>query len=64
MPTAGSVGIAHGRTGLYALPVPGGWSLIGRTNLALFDPDAHPINLLQVGTRVRFVSVSAEDLGW
>ena len=61
---AGSVGIADSRTGLYALPVPGGWSLIGRTNAPLFDPKADPVNLLQVGSRVRFVSVSAGDLGW
>lgn len=61
---AGSIGIADGRTGLYALPVPGGWSLIGRTNAPLFDPAAEPVNLLQVGTRVRFVSVSAGDLDW
>ncbi len=59
---AGSVGIADDRTGLYALPVPGGWSLIGRTNAPLFDPSAEPLNLLQVGSRVRFVSVGPEDL--
>ena len=53
---AGSVGIADGRTGLYALPVPGGWQLIGRTDAALFDADRDPPNLLNVGDRVLFVA--------
>ena len=52
---AGSIGIAGGRTGVYALPVPGGWSLIGRTALELFNATAEPPNRLDVGTRVRFV---------
>lgn len=54
---AGSVGIADGRTGLYALPGPGGWVLIGRTSYPLFDATAdHPF-ALKAGMRVRFVAV-------
>ncbi len=54
---AGSVGIAGGRTGLYALPGPGGWPLIGRTPLALFDPESERPFLLEPGMRVRFRAV-------
>lgn len=51
---AGSIGIAGGRTGIYALPGPGGWPLIGRTPEPLFDaPAADPFRL-QPGVRVRF----------
>ena len=54
---AGSVGIADGRTGLYSLPGPGGWVLIGRTSYPLFDATAdHPF-ALTAGMRVRFVAV-------
>ena len=53
----GSVGVAEARTGLYALPGPGGWSLIGRTEASLFDPRADPPARLAPGQRVRFVPV-------
>jgi KipI family sensor histidine kinase inhibitor len=48
---AGSVGLAGGRTGLYALAGPGGWPLIGRTEAALWRGDSP---LLRPGDRVRF----------
>lgn len=51
---AGSVGIAGGRTGIYALPGPGGWPLIGRTPEPLFDADAVEPFRLRPGMRVRF----------
>jgi len=54
---AGSVGIADGRTGLYALPGPGGWALIGRTSYPLFDATADRPFALRPGSRVRFVAV-------
>jgi KipI family sensor histidine kinase inhibitor len=57
---AGSVGIADGRTGLYALPGPGGWPLIGRTSFGLFDPVADDPFPIRAGMRIRFVSVGAE----
>ncbi|MGB5335015.1 MAG: 5-oxoprolinase subunit PxpB [Woeseiaceae bacterium] len=56
---AGSVGIADGRTGIYALPSPGGWTLIGRTPYPLFDATAEDPFRLHVGMRVRFVAVAA-----
>ncbi|MFT7724689.1 MAG: 5-oxoprolinase subunit PxpB [Roseateles sp.] len=52
---AGSVGIGGAQTGIYPLATPGGWQLIGRTPLALFDPQAEPPTLLAPGDRVRFV---------
>ena len=52
---AGSVAIADSRTGLYALSSPGGWNIIGKTLLRLFDPLAVEPFLLSPGMRVRFV---------
>jgi KipI family sensor histidine kinase inhibitor len=57
---AGSIGIADGRSGVYALPVPGGWQLIGKTSVELFNPDNDPPNSLATGTRVRFVAVEEQ----
>ncbi|RTL37514.1 MAG: 5-oxoprolinase subunit PxpB [Burkholderiales bacterium] len=56
---AGSVGIGGAQTGIYPLATPGGWQLIGRTDLALFNPQAEPPTLLAPGDRVRFVAVDA-----
>ena len=53
----GSVGVAGGLTGLYALAGPGGWPLIGRTPLALFRADEAQPMLLRSGTRIRFVAI-------
>jgi len=55
---AGSVGIGGAQTGIYPLATPGGWQLIGRTSLALFDPHATPPTLLAPGDLVRFVAAS------
>jgi len=54
---AGSVGIAGGFTGMYAVAGPGGWPLIGRTPLALFRPSQAQPFVLRIGARVRFVSI-------
>lgn len=51
----GSVGLAGPRTGIYPTASPGGWQLIGRTDLSLWDQDADPPATLPPGTRVRFV---------
>ncbi|WP_211442470.1 5-oxoprolinase subunit PxpB [Collimonas humicola] len=53
---AGSVGIGGSQTGIYPAASPGGWQLIGRSELQLFDPGANPPTLLQPGDRVRFVA--------
>lgn len=57
---AGSVGIGGAQTGVYPVASPGGWQLIGRTPLALFDPARDPATLLRAGDRVRFVAVPAD----
>jgi KipI family sensor histidine kinase inhibitor len=54
---AGSVGIGGAQTGIYPRESPGGWRVIGRTRLALFDPAREPPALLAPGDRVRFVTV-------
>lgn len=58
---SGSVGIADGRTGLYALGSPGGWTLIGKTPYKLFDPGAEQPFALSAGMRVRFKAVPADE---
>jgi inhibitor of KinA len=52
----GSVGIAGRQTGIYPLESPGGWQIIGRTQLDIFTPDAEPPCLLAAGDQVRFVA--------
>jgi KipI family sensor histidine kinase inhibitor len=52
---AGSVAIADGQTGVYPLPSPGGWRLIGRTKRAMFDPASTEPFAIRAGDRVRFV---------
>lgn len=52
---AGSVGIGGRQTGVYPFATAGGWRLIGRTALTLFDPQREPMSLLEIGDRVRFV---------
>jgi KipI family sensor histidine kinase inhibitor len=51
----GSVAIGGPQAGVYPLASPGGWRLIGRTILRLFDPQAVPPPLLRMGDRVRFL---------
>ncbi len=56
---AGSVGIAGGYTGIYALGSPGGWTLIGRTSMRLFDASSDEPFALRAGMRVRFRAIDA-----
>ncbi|MFH8386010.1 5-oxoprolinase subunit PxpB [Kitasatospora sp. NPDC018058] len=56
---AGSVALAGPYTGVYPSPSPGGWQLIGRTALALWDPEHEPAALLAPGVRVRFTAERA-----
>jgi len=55
---AGSIGIAGRQTGIYAVESPGGWNLIGRTALRLFDPAADPPARFKPGDRLRFIPAS------
>lgn len=57
----GSVGIGGAQTGIYPLRSPGGWNLIGRTPLKLFDPTKDPPTLLRAGDRVRFRAITREQ---
>jgi KipI family sensor histidine kinase inhibitor len=52
---AGSVAIGGSQAGIYPLASPGGWRIVGRTPLTLFDPQSSPPPLLRMGDRVRFV---------
>jgi KipI family sensor histidine kinase inhibitor len=54
---AGSVGIGGAQTGIYPAASPGGWQLLGRTDLKLFDPTRNPPTLMQPGDRVRFTAL-------
>jgi allophanate hydrolase subunit 1 len=55
------VGIAGPQTGVYALPTPGGWRIIGRTPLDLFDSLRQEPFALRAGDRVRFVAPEEGD---
>ena len=54
---AGSVAIGGSHAGIYPMDSPGGWRIIGRTPLRLFDTDASPPALLAMGDRVRFLPI-------
>ena len=60
---AGSVGIAGAQTGIYPTESPGGWRLVGRTPVRLFDARLSPPALLGPGDHVRFVPVTRSDYG-
>jgi len=53
----GAVGLAGEFSGVYPRESPGGWQLVGRTDVAVFDLDRQPAALLAPGTRVRFTAV-------
>jgi KipI family sensor histidine kinase inhibitor len=55
---SGSVGLAGEFSAVYPRSSPGGWQLIGRTDIAVFNPDREPPALLQSGAVVHFVDVS------
>ncbi len=56
---AGSVAIAGAQTGVYPLPTPGGWHLLGRTDVPMFLADGDPPLLLRTGDRVKFHAVKS-----
>ena len=58
---AGAVGIAGRQTGLYPNDGPGGWRLVARTPLKLFDPAATPPALLQPMQAVRFIPITLDQ---
>lgn len=58
---AGSVGIAGRQTGIYPLNSPGGWQIIGRTPLKMFDKDKGELCLLRAGDHVEFYSITKDE---
>jgi KipI family sensor histidine kinase inhibitor len=58
---AGSVGIAGSQTGIYPIASPGGWNIIGRTPVVLFDSRKNPPALLAPGQRLRFRAIDAAE---
>ena len=58
---AGSVAIANAQTAVYPYETPGGWSIIGRTPLKVFDPEREPASLFAPGDRVRFIAISKDE---
>ena len=57
----GAVGIADQQTAIYPAESPGGWNIIGRCPINLFDPNASPVMPFQIGDRVQFMPISKEE---
>ncbi len=57
----GSVAIAQRQTGIYSIRSPGGWQVLGRTPVELFDPEKDPPALLQMGDFVQFYPISEKE---
>lgn len=57
----GSVALAGRQTGIYPIETPGGWQVIGRTPLRLFDARREPCCLLEAGMRVRFRRIGKDE---
>lgn len=57
----GSVGIAGRQTGIYPLASPGGWQLIGKTPLKIFDAKRKPLALISAGDTVQFYPISKDE---
>ena len=58
----GSVGIAQKQTGIYPVTSPGGWQIIGRTPIRLFDPQKNPPSFLEMGDQVKFYTITAKEM--
>jgi inhibitor of KinA len=58
---AGSIGIAGRQTGIYPLTSPGGWSIIGRTPIKIFDAEKEELTFLKAGNIVQFYPISKEE---
>ena len=57
----GSVAIAQRQTGIYSMESPGGWQVLGRTPVEMFDPEKDPPALLQMGDFVQFYPISEKE---
>ena len=61
MVAAGSVGIAGNQTGIYPMDSPGGWQIIGRTPMLLFDKEKEQPVLFEPGDEIKFYSISEDE---
>ena len=59
--SGGSVGIAGNQTGIYPIDSPGGWQIIGKTPLKLFDPNRQEAVLLKAGQYIKFEAIDLEE---
>lgn len=59
--SAGSIGIANNQTGIYPIDSPGGWQLIGKTPIKLYDPTGSPPILLRAGNYLKFKKISRKE---
>ena len=57
----GSVGIGGNQTGIYPLETPGGWNIIGRTPISLFNPEEEIPTYIQSGMYLRFIPITKEE---
>lgn len=57
----GSVGIGGNQTGIYPIESPGGWQIIGRTPIKLFDMQKEPPVLLKPGVKVKFIPIDEDE---
>jgi KipI family sensor histidine kinase inhibitor len=57
----GSVAIAQRQTGIYSMESPGGWQILGRTPVEMFDPEKNPPALLQMGDYVQFYPMTEKE---
>ena len=58
----GSVAIAQKQTGIYPVESPGGWQIIGRTPINLFDPQQKSPSLLGMGDQIKFYAISKKNM--
>jgi len=57
----GSVAIAGLQTGIYPATIPGGWNILGKTPVKMFDKTKEPCSFLQVGDTVQFKSITKKE---
>jgi inhibitor of KinA len=60
----GSIGIAGNQTGIYPFESPGGWQIIGKTDVEMFTPNSENLTYLKAGDLVKFVSEKVKNLGY
>ena len=59
--SAGSVGIAGAQTGIYPMHSPGGWQIIGRTPLKIFDKDPKVLSKFKMGDQIKFYTITRAE---